>query len=32
VGTVKARIRVRMNQPAMAAGAVHFDDVEVSVQ
>ncbi len=31
-GTVKTRIVVRMNQPAMAAGAVHFDDVEVSVQ
>ena len=31
-GTTKARILLRMNQPAMAAGAVHFDDVEISVQ
>ena len=31
VGTTKARILLRMNQPAMAAGAVHFDDVEISV-
>jgi beta-glucanase (GH16 family) len=31
-GTVTTRLLLRVNQPASAGGAVHFDDVELSVQ